>query len=110
MNNNNPEIIKIQFTEEQQKEIDAIKENKPTAKQIAAFKARGMRLTHNYSLGSERGRKKLLQQKYYHGLCLRCHELPDYKLVWHENGIGVVEHYCSNHFPNKYKDKEDNNT
>ena len=102
-----PEIIKIQFTEEEQAEMNAILANRPTAKQIAAWKTRGFNLTRNYSLGSERGRKKALQQRFYHGLCLKCHELPDYKVIWHLDGVGVVQHYCSNHLPSEYK--EDNN-
>jgi hypothetical protein len=99
LNNNKPEIIKITFTEEQQKEIDAILENRPTEKQKAAWKARGMNLTRNYTLGSQRGRLTQLKQRFYHGSCQICHDLPNYKVIWHEDGVGVVEHYCEKHMP-----------
>ena len=98
-----PVIHKIEFTPEQQEEITAIKECKATPNQIKAWKKRGFNLTRNFSKGTEKGRKKVLQQKFYHGLCLKCHELPDFKIIFDVDGAGLVQHYCSEHLPKEHK-------
>jgi hypothetical protein len=98
-----PVIHKIQFTEEEQAEIKAILAGAPTAKQIKRWKERGLTIKKNYNVGSIFGRKKLLQRKFYHGLCVVCKELADNKLIFNIDGAGVVEHYCRRHLPEEHK-------
>jgi hypothetical protein len=81
-----PIIEKITFSPEEQEEIDAIKDSRPAPKQIKAWKARGYNLTRNYNLGNNKRKKKGLQQRFYHGLCLNVHELPDFKIIFDVDG------------------------
>ena len=97
-----PVIHKIEFTPEQQEEITAIKECKATPNQIKAWKKRGFNLTRNFSKGTEKGRKKLLQQRFFHGTCMVCQGLPQYKVLYDVGDAKLVEHFCSEHLPKEH--------
>jgi len=103
LNKSKPIIHKIEFTEEEQQEIQSILSGQATRRQIKLWKEKGLAAKKNYNVGSERGRKKIVKERYYHGLCSTCHELPDYKLTFDIDGAGLVEHWCQKHLPSEYK-------
>jgi hypothetical protein len=101
--NNKPEPIieEIKFTPEQLQDIKEIIEGKPSLELKQRWLKNG--ITPKYFLPpSLRHRIEKIRKTYYKGLglCHRCHELPEYKILYKYDGITVQEFFCKKHLPN----------
>ncbi len=77
---------KIEFTEEQQQEINTLLERKPSK-----YTKYHPPLRREYIM-------KKLKAKYYGNCCCLCAKLPEYRARYNMNGAFLIENYCQEHF------------
>ena len=97
--NNKPIIKKIEFSKEEQEEIENIKKGQAVPKtKIVTNKKSGYsyEYTTNKKFSFLVGRKRLLQL--YTGICSSCGQWPDYKIMVdvgdERQGAWLVSRYC----------------
>ena len=106
--NNKPIIKKIEFTKDEQDEIDKINKGEavPKVKTITNKSGSTYDVTYNKKFSFHLGRKRLLEL--YGGHCILCAKYPDYKVSHNvgdkTQGAKLVQRYCQECF-SKWEDR-----
>jgi len=100
--NNKPIIKKIEFTKDEQDEIDKIKKGQavPKTRTVSNKSGSTYDVTYNKRFSFHLGRKRLLEL--YGGICILCGNYPDYKVSHDvsskEQGAKLIQRYCQTCF------------
>jgi hypothetical protein len=96
-----PIIEKIEFTKEEQADIDALLAGRPLKATMDKLTSIGWdaELWASKRKRSRQSTYDLLKKKYYHGICLLCSDWPDYKVLIDVGGAQRREWYCEKHLP-----------
>jgi hypothetical protein len=97
-------IEKIEFSEQDKQFIADILAGKPTAKSLKYWESKGMDVeyhTKRYRPTHPSNRLKIIRAKYKIGVCHKCGNLGDYKVLNKMPDITLVEYWCDEHLPYK---------
>ena len=91
-------IQKIKFTKEQLAEIDKINKGELVPTVRTRIDKNGIKrdIITNHRFTYETGKKRL--REFYGGICCICGELPDYRVLYDEQGAKRIERYCQKDF------------
>jgi hypothetical protein len=104
----NPIIKKIEFSKEQQDEIDAIKKGVPVPKTKLVTTKNGYsyEFTTNRKFSFSVGRRRLIEL--YGGVCTACGQWPDFKVSYDVGDSNqpakLIQRYCQTCF-SKWEDR-----
>lgn len=104
----NPIIKKIEFTAQEQDEIDRIKKGEavPKVKTIINKNGSTYDVTFNKRFSYELGRKRLIEL--YGGVCISCGKWPNYKVTYDvsdpKQQAKLIQRYCQTCFE-KWEDR-----
>lgn len=96
-----PIVTKIEFTKEQQADIDAIKQGRPVKAVVDKLVSKGWNIekyTVSRTKQSSQNMHAKLKKEYYHGIC-KCGAWPVYKVIKDVGGATLREWYCEKHLP-----------
>jgi hypothetical protein len=100
MNKPTPIIEKISFSKEDQENIDALLNGRPSKESIERMEKRGFDIENwlkRYRSPHAEYRRKRVRQEYYKGICCLCDRFPDYRVKYKLPDITLVELYCEEH-------------
>jgi len=100
-----PIIQRLEFSQEDQEEIDAQIEGMPTPKALKYWQRAGHNIGHRkkwYRAPPLQHRLRTLSQKYHVGMCHICRvKFPSVKVMYKLPDITLVEWYCSEDLPSE---------
>ena len=100
-----PIVEKIEFTPEEQEDINSLLEGRPVKETIQRYKEKGWDVEkwigHRIP-STSKYRTDILKKKYYHGLCHVNQCWPNYKVTYILKGAKLIEYYCTAHLPSEF--------